>query len=289
MTAQASFPATITDQYFEGERPLYALHDTVLEALRIGIGESALKHGQNLLVRNGEFAGKYPFWHCDGVTVEHSLFRPGARAAIWYSENIRMRGCTIEAPKMFRRMRGLTVENCRFPDAAETLWNCEQVKLRNVVLDGADYVLMNGIDLEVEGMTLQGNYSFQDARNVTVRNSHLASKDAFWGAENVTVTDCVLDGEFLGWHSKNLRLVNCTIRGTQPLCYATDLVMENCRMDENADLAFEYSTLQAEITTSVTSVKNPAGGHIRAPRIGEVILDENCRNPGACKIETAAR
>ncbi|MFD2175052.1 DUF3737 family protein [Rhodobacter lacus] len=285
MTAPATFPATISDQYFEGERPLYALQDTVLDGLRIGVGESALKHGRNLLVRNAEFAGKYPFWHCDGVTIEHSLFRPGARAAIWYSENLRMRNCIIEAPKMFRRMRDLRVKNCRFPDAAETLWNCEQVQLRDVVLKGADYVLMNGIDISVEGMTLEGNYAFQDARNVTVCKAHLNSKDAFWGAENVTVTDCVLDGEFLGWHSKNLRLVNCTIRGTQPLCYATNLVLENCRMDANADLAFEYSTVRAEITTPITSVKNPAGGHIRAPQIGAVILDENCRTPGACRIE----
>lgn len=287
MTAQVTFPTMIADRYYEGERPLYALRDKVLERVHIGVGESALKHGHNLVVRHAEFEGKYPFWHCDSVTVDNSLFRPGARAAIWYSERMVMRGCTVEAPKMFRRMRDLTIEDTRFCDGAETLWNCEKVRLSNVELAGADYLLMNGSDIVVDGMTLQGNYSFQDARNVVVRKSTLASKDAFWGAENVTVTDSVLDGEYLGWHSKNLRLINCTIRGTQPLCYATDLVMENCRMEET-DLCFEFSTLNAEITTEISSIKNPAGGRIRAPRIGEVILDENCRNPGACVIETAA-
>ncbi|RAP40733.1 hypothetical protein BYZ73_13240 [Rhodovulum viride] len=101
----------MTDWEQEGERPLFARHDTVLDGLRIGPGESALKHGRTLRVRNADFGGKYPFWHCDDVTVETSLFRPAALAAIWYSERMTMR-------------------DCAFTDAAETLWNCEDVPSR---------------------------------------------------------------------------------------------------------------------------------------------------------------
>jgi hypothetical protein len=196
-----------------------------------------------------------------------------------------MNNCVIEAPKIFRRVSNLTIENTRFPNAGETLWNCDHVKLVNVEMCGADYVFMNCENVEIDEFKLQGNYSFQDAKNVTIRNAYLASKDAFWGAENVTVYDSVLDGEYLGWHSKNLRLVNCTIRGEQPLCYAKDLIMENCVMEET-DLCFEYTTLNAEIVSDIISVKNPLSGYIKACSIGKIIIDEHSKNPEACLIET---
>ena len=275
----------IRERSFEGERSLYMLKETELDQVRFLPGESPLKHSQNIVAHTCEFDGKYPFWHSKDALIEDSLFTINGRAAIWYTQNLTMRNCVIEAPKMFRRVSHLLIEDTRFPNAGETLWTCDHVTARNVEFKGADYIFMNGEDIEIDNMRLEGNYSFQDAKNVTIRNSHLASKDAFWGAENVTVYDSVIEGEYLGWHSKNLRLVNCTIRGEQPLCYATDLVMENCRMEET-DLCFEYSTLKAEVTTDIVSVKNPTKGSIKARSIGEIIIDENCITPGACIIET---
>ena len=103
-------------------------------------------------------------------------------------------------------------------------------------------------------------------------------------SENVTVYDSVLNGEYLGWHSKNLKLVNCKIMGTQALCYAQNLIMENCTMGEDADLCFEYSTLDAKIDSSVHSVKNPSKGRIIAESYGEIIFDDNCKTPGECEL-----
>lgn len=144
---------------------------------------------------------------------------------------------------------------------------------------------MNGVGIDIDGFYLQGNYSFQDAKNVVIRNAHLDSKDAFWKTENVTVYDSVINGEYLGWYSKNLKLVNCKISGTQPLCYAENLIMENCEIAEGTDLCFEYTTLQAVINSKITSVKNPGKGYIVAKGIGELILDENCKDPKACDIK----
>ena len=56
-------------------------------------------------------------------------------------------------------------------------------------------------------------------------------------------------------------------------------------MAEDADLCFEYSTLNAEIKGSIKSVKNPSGGSISADFIGELIIDEHCLNPKSCKIK----
>jgi len=274
------------DTFFEGERPLYGRKNIELENVKIYPGESALKETANVIARRCEFMGKYPFWHTDRALIEDSLFTVYARAAIWYSRDITMRNSRVEAPKMFRELDRVTLENVKLTCAEETLWNCRDIVIRNVEATKGDYILMNGRHIEVDNLTLQGNYSFQDVQNAVVRNSVLNSKDAFWHTENVTVYDSVINGEYLGWYSKNLRLVNCRISGTQPLCYVENLVMENCTMDESADLAFEYTTLAAVIDGAITSIKNPLGGRIKAGCIGEVILDENCRNRGACEIVT---
>ena len=287
--SEATQPSQIIkDCFYEGERPLFALSDSVIENVKFYPGESALKHTQNVSARACEYMGKYPYWHSNNIVLKDSLFTPYARAAIWYANNIYMKDCVVEAPKMFRRVSDLTIEQSRFSNAGETLWNCANVTLRHVELTGADYVFMNGENIDIEHMELQGNYSFQDAKNITIRNSHLKSKDALWGTENVTVYDSVLEGEYLAWHSKNLRLVNCTIRGEQPLYYATGLVLENCRMEET-DLCFEYSDVDADIVSDIVSIRNPKSGRIRAPHIGEIILDEHCINPGECKIEVLAK
>lgn len=277
----------IMDSSFEGERQLFARSGIHVERVQFRPGESPLKHCTDVEVTHCDFMAKYPCWHNDRLSIENSRFHVSSRAALWYSQHVRIVDCQVEAPKMFRRVEYLDIENSRFTDAQETLWSCRNVRLRNVVVHNGDYLFMNGEEIHIEDFSLQGNYAFDGARNVVIRRANLASKDAFWNSENVTVFDSVLDGEYLGWHSRNLRLVNCRIRGTQPLCFATNLLLENCVMEADADLAFEHSTLQADIRGDIASVKNPAGGLIRARHIDEVILDSHCLHPGACRIEVA--
>jgi len=274
----------IKNTFFEGERPLFAIRDTRLENVKFYPGESPVKECRDMEAYKCMFMSKYPFWHNDNASINNCLFTVYSRAAIWYSTNIRMTNTLVEAPKMFREVDGLTLENVRLTSAGECCWNCRNLFLRQIEVKGGDYIFMNSENIDIEGLKLQGNYSFQDAKNVVVRNAFLDSKDAFWKTENVTVYDSVIEGEYLGWYSKNLRLVNCKISGTQPLCYVQGLVMENCTMTPDADLCFEYTTLRAEINSPVTSIKNPNTGQIYAESIGEIIIDGNCKNPGACEI-----
>ena len=277
----------IKDQYFEGERPLYARREGLkLENVSIGPGESSLKEGANIEAENCEFNGKYPFWECDGFTIRHCIFREGARAALWYTRHCKMFNTLVEAPKMFRRITDTYLENVQLTNAQETFWDCDGVKLRNVEAKKADYIFMHTDNIDVENLNLQGNYSFQYSKNVVIRNSNLDTKDAFWESENVTVYDSRIQGEFLGWYAKNLRLVNCHIGGTQPLCYCENLILENCTFEPDADLAFEYSSVQATVKGNIVSVKNPRSGRIQADSIGEIILDQNIKAPGDCEIKT---
>ena len=275
----------IKDRYFEGERPLYCRRDGLyLERVSIGPGESSLKEGKNIEAVDCEFNGKYPFWECDNFTIRRCLFREGARAALWYTRGCKMYDTRVEAPKMFRRITGAWLENVEMPMAQETFWDCRDITLRNVKTADANYIFMHCENIDIDGYELHGNYSFQYARNGVIRNANLQTKDAFWESENLTVYDSVINGEFLAWYSKNLRLVRCHIGGSQPLCYCENLVLEDCTFDEGADLAFEYSSVQATIKGAVTSVKNPRSGRIEADSIGEIILDENGKAPGNCKI-----
>lgn len=277
---------TIQNKEFGGERPLFASSDLLLDNVTIHAGESALKECKNITALNCRFEGKYPFWHVDGFVIKNCLFTPGARAALWYSDNLDMSDTTVEAPKMFREMHNLKLQNVRIPDAQETMWHVHNVNLRNVEVANADYLFMHSSDIDIDNYHQQGNYSFQYCKNVVIRNAVIDSKDAFWMTDNVILIDCKLTGEYLGWHSHNLHLIRCSISGTQPLCYCHDLVMEDCTMAPDCDLAFEESTLNAKVNGNITSVKNPTSGRIEADSIGEIIIDKNIKAPADCEIIT---
>lgn len=275
----------IKDQEFGGERPLYTLHDAKLENVTIHLGESSIKESGNIEAEDCTFEGKYVFWECRGFKTTNCLYRESARSSLWYSENGTLVNCRVEAPKMFRRMKGIRIENCDFTNAQETLWDCDDVVIKDSRIENADYLGMHTNNVHIENYHQEGNYSFQYSRNVEIKNSLLNSKDAFWECENVTLTDCEINGEYLGWYSKNLRLIRCHITGEQPLCYCENLYMEDCTMGEDANLAFEYSTIEATIKGHVHSIKNPTSGNIEVESVGEIIIDENQKSPANCKIK----
>lgn len=159
----------IKNAEFGGERPLFASQDLYIENVTIHAGESALKECARVEAVNCRFEGKYPFWHNDGFVVRHCLFTEGARAALWYSRHLQMSDTLVEAPKMFREMDDIHLENVQLPHAAETLWHCRNVVLKNVEVKEADYLFMHSENIHIEDYRQQGNYSFQYCRNVEIR------------------------------------------------------------------------------------------------------------------------
>ena len=274
----------IKDAEFGGERPLFGSRDLRLENVIIREGESAIKECSNIEAYDCRFEGNYPFWHVHGFRIERCRFDVGGRSALWYSDHLLMKDTVVDAPKMFREMSSLELENVTLNDADEVFWRCKDLRLRNVVLRGGTYPFMFSRGIYVDALESDSKYVFQYVKDVEIHNARITTKDAFWEVENVTVYDSVLNGEYLGWHSKNLRLVRCHISGEQPLCYASDLVLENCTFDPSCDRAFEYSTLQADIRGSISNIKNPSSGRIVADSIGSVTLDANIKAPADCEI-----
>lgn len=275
----------IRNKEFGGERPLFESHNLRLEKVKVHAGESAVKECSNIEAVDCVFEGNYPFWHVHGFRIDRCFFDVGARSALWYSDRLKMTNTKIDAPKMFREMHDVELENVEMTDADEVFWRCRGLRIRNLQLHGGTYPFMFCHDVDVDGLVSDSKYVFQYVSNAVIRNAHITTKDALWETDNVTVFDSELDGEYLGWHSRNLRLVNCHIKGTQPLCYAENLVMETCTMDPSCDLAFEYSTVQATIQGTVPSVKNPRSGFIKAERFGEVIIDCNIKGPADCVLD----
>ena len=276
----------IRNNEFGGERPLYCERGLRLENVTIHAGESALKETADIEAVGCRFEGKYPFWCCKGFHVKDCLFTEGARAALWYSSDLLMEDTLVEAPKMFREMSGIKLRRVRLPNALETFWDCRDIDIEDVEVEKGDYLFMHSSGIKICGLKLHGNYSFQYCKNVEIHDSVLHTKDAFWETENVTVYNSFINGEYLGWYSRNLRLVGCRISGTQPLCYAEGLELVDCSFEPDADLAFEYSGVSADIKGAVTSVKNPRTGRIVADSYGEIILDANIKAPADCEILT---
>mgnify|MGYP000937118722 CR=1 FL=1 len=272
----------IRQENLTGERALFQseflkIYDSTFED-----GESPLKESHDIELHGSMFKWKYPFWYCKNITVKDCYWFEMARAGVWYTDNISVENAVIEAPKNFRRCHGIKLKNVTFTDAAETLWNCDGVTMEQVSAKG-DYFAMNSRNMKLRDFRLAGNYSFDGVKNMEIHNAKLLSKDAFWNSENVTVYDSFISGEYLGWNAKNLTLINCTIESLQGMCYIDNLVMKNCKLI-NTNLAFEYSTVDAEITGKIDSVLNPASGIIRAEYIEELIVEKDKVDPTKTKI-----
>lgn len=271
---------------FAGERPLFGSKDLRLENVTVQEGESALKCCSNIEAVGCRFEGKYPFWHVETFRIDNCVFTPGARAALWYSKGLIMTDTQVDAPKMFREMQSLSLERVRIPDAQETFWHCNGIRLHDVNTSNADYIFMHCSNIVIDKYRLDGNYSFQYCRNVEIRNAVLNSKDAVWNTENVTIYDSELTGEYLGWHSMNLRLVRCRISGTQPLCYCENLVLEDCIMTDECDRAFEDSDVNASVNSHIISIFNPRSGEIHCKGVGDIHIDKFIKSPADCRIIT---
>lgn len=268
---------------YTGERALFGAKDLYLKEAIFEDGESPLKESADIKLSGCLFRWKYPLWYSENVRMEDCTFFDTARAGVWYTKNIALSRCVIESPKNFRRCDGVNLSAVQFTNAAETLWSCKNVKMESVSARG-DYFAMNCENMEIENFTLTGNYGFDGAKNIVIRNAKMLTKDAFWNSENVTVYDSHIYGEYLGWNAKHLKFVNCTIESLQGMCYIEDLVLDNCRL-VNTALAFEYSSVRADISGRADSVKNPLSGYIVADDFGEIISEEDKIDPSATRIE----
>ena len=244
-------------------------------------GESAFKESKNIETDKCYFNLRYPFWHDTNVTIKGCELTELCRAALWYSADIDITDTKLHGIKALRECSNIKMTDCSII-SPEFGWNSSDINMKSSSASG-EYFMMNAKRLNFEGVSLKGKYSFQYIEDSVFENCNFDTKDAFWHAKNVTVRNSVVKGEYLAWYCENVTFENCIISGTQPLCYCKGLKLINCEM-HGADLAFEKSEVEADITTPVISIKNPASGYIRVPSAEEIIDTEKT----SCQIITEA-
>lgn len=272
----------LSQEYYTQERAIFAAKAHRVSDTIFAQGESPLKHAEDLQLQGCMFQWKYPLWYGRNIQAQQCTWADTARAGMWYTEQIALQDCAVQAPKSFRRCCGVALQRVTFADAAETLWNCEKIDMTDVCAKG-DYFAMNSRDITAQRLCLYGNYPFDGAKNVQLRNCTLLSKDAFWNSENVTVYHSRISGEYIGWNAKNLRLVDCTVESLQGFCYVENLVLENCRL-LHTSRAFEYSTVQATLQGDIDGIWNPAAGRIEVDAIGSLMMDPARIDPAKTQI-----
>ncbi|MBR3357744.1 MAG: DUF3737 family protein [Solobacterium sp.] len=263
-----------SDMQFDEERALYGSDDIEVSNCRFdgpADGESALKEGRNITVKDSYFNLRYPFWHDAHLRIENSEMTELCRAALWYSEDIRISGTKMHGIKALRECADVTIEDSDIV-STEFGWSVRTIRMKDSHAEG-EYFMMRSDHLKFDNVTLKGKYSFQYIEDSEFNNCNFDTKDAFWHAKNVVVRNSVIKGEYLAWYCENVTFENCTIIGTQPLCYCKGLRMINCQMID-ADLAFEKSEVEAEITNVVESIKNPKCGTITTAGVKEIIMDD---------------
>lgn len=262
----------IENQAFDEERALYGIADVdikncVFDGPRDG--ESVLKEARGITVSDCRFSLRYPMWHNSDFVLLNSVMDSNTRAPLWYSSRGAVLSSEINGIKAVRECSDVSVKNCRIK-SDEFGWKCRSLGIEDCTVE-SEYFLLDSGDIRLSGVRLIGKYSFQYTRNAEIRDCLLDTKDAFWHAKNIVVRDSVVNGEYLGWYSDGLTLINCSIQGTQPFCYCKNLKLVGC-VTKSADLAFEYSDVQADIKGRIESVKNPRSGIITADEVGQVIM-----------------
>lgn len=264
----------IENQVFDQERALYGKQDvTAVNCSFDGPadGESAFKECANIRAEHCYFNLRYPFWHDHGVTIEGSEMTSGCRAALWYSDHVKIHDSKLHGIKALRECSQIEIRDCDII-SPEFGWSARDVHMEDTAAV-SEYFMMRSENLTFRNLRFQGKYSFQYVENAVFDHCEFDTKDAFWHGKNITVRNSVIRGEYLAWYSQGLTLENCKIIGTQPLCYCKELKLVGCEMVDT-DLCFEKSQVDATVTTDVVSIKNPLSGTIRVPSVGEIIRDD---------------
>lgn len=271
---EANAMKIIENQIFDMERALYGCRDIEVRNCKFdgpADGESALKECSNVYADQCYFNLRYPFWHDQGLKIVDSEMTELCRAALWYTEDVKIINTKMHGIKALRECANAVIKHCEII-SPEFGWSVRGIEMENTSVS-SEYFMMRSDHLIFRNVTLNGKYSFQYITDSVFENCNFNTKDAFWHAKNVTVRNSVINGEYLAWYCENVTFENCKIIGTQPLCYCKNLKMINCRMIDT-DLAFERSEVEAEIITPVVSIKNPYAGHIIVSEVGEIIRDD---------------
>lgn len=274
----------IENKTFPQERDLYNQHNLhLINCVFKGIedGESALKECGDIILDNCLMDLRYPLWHNENLTLNRVKQTENCRAAIWYSKHILINDSILNGIKAIRECTDIKINNTKII-SPEFGWKSNDFEINNCILE-SQYNFFLAKNIKANNTIINGKYGLQYIENSEFNHCDFNTKDAFWHGKNIIVRDSVIKGEYLAWYSENLTFINCEIIGIQPFCYCQNLTLINCTMKE-ANFAFEYSSVKADIHAHVDSIKNPLKGIIKVDSLGELLLTSDSLYPCNAQI-----
>ncbi len=119
-------------------------------------------------------------------------------------------------------------------------------------------------------------------------NLSLDEERALYGVCGAVIKNCRFDGPDDGEsalkEARSIQVSGSFMNLRYPFWHVEDAKISDTTFIENCDLAFERSSVNAEIKGKIDSVKNPLEGNILADEIGEIILEENYCDASKTKI-----
>ena len=91
------------EAYFSGERSLFDTHGLKISDCVFADGESPLKECSELSLEGCIFKWKYPLWYSKNIEVKNCTWLEMARSGVWYTDNIKLVDCMLEAQRRASR------------------------------------------------------------------------------------------------------------------------------------------------------------------------------------------
>jgi len=220
-------------------------------------------------IRDKEFGGERPLFGTRGLHLENVTFHAG-ESALKCCADIEAEKCRFEGKYPFWHTDGFKVRNSLFtPGARAALWYSRNLEMTDTQVDAPKMFR------EIDGIVL---------RNVNIPDA----EETLWHCANVDIRDVkVANADYLFMHSHDIRIKNWHQQGNYSFQYCRNVEIRNaeihskdafwgtedCVFEEDCDLAFEDSEVNAILLSPVTSVKNPMRGSITAETIKEIIID----------------
>lgn len=275
---ERGYGARIDGGLYQEGRELAALSDTVVCGAEFVSTEETgepLIDVARVLVQNSIFAVERPLACADRTVINNCDFDDLTRGALCDASRVVVQHAVFEGNDTLAAGERIHVHDSEVYGhgfARDTT----KIKLTSVSVEGAD-AFCNCSRLAAWNLSVAGNGAFRHLSNALICGSIINGDDALAYADNVTLRDCVINGSRIGWRARDLTLINCTLIGAAPLCRAHEVNVIDCRM-LLADMAFEYSDVQAAVDGHINSVINPLSGTVIADTVGDVFVG-NSRYP----------
>ena len=98
---------------------------------------------------------RYPFWHDHDLIIRQSEMTALCRAALWYSEGVRIEGAKLHGIKALRECRDVTIEDCDVV-SPEFGWSTDGIRMKDSRAE-SEYFLLRARNIAFSNVTFRGS------------------------------------------------------------------------------------------------------------------------------------